>query len=187
MNGTNAGCWHEDCRASTGWPTVCLHPAPPPPGVNLYITTCIHGVDLRVPRCYLCRPEEEGALLTSAPIKYHVRGTLFDSDQRGRRYAVDLPYMNGAELIAAERKRQIAEEGYDAEHDRGGATFLALAGAAYAIPDQVSAPFVAIAAPRERFWPWHKSFWKPTPDDRVRELTKAGALIAAAIDSLLAP
>ena len=27
------------------------------PGVNLYITTCLHGVDLRfTPRCYLCKP-----------------------------------------------------------------------------------------------------------------------------------
>jgi hypothetical protein len=27
------------------------------PGVNFYITTCLHGVDLRLtPRCYLCKP-----------------------------------------------------------------------------------------------------------------------------------
>ena len=27
------------------------------PGVNMYITTCLHGVDLRfTPRCYLCKP-----------------------------------------------------------------------------------------------------------------------------------
>ena len=27
------------------------------PGVNIYITTCRHGVDLRfTPRCYLCKP-----------------------------------------------------------------------------------------------------------------------------------
>lgn len=30
---------------------------PEPPGANLYITNCVHGVDLRfVPRCYLCNP-----------------------------------------------------------------------------------------------------------------------------------
>ena len=33
-------------------------------------------------------------------------------------------------------------------------------------------------------WPWALSQWKPTPDDRIRELTKAGALIAAEIDRL---
>ena len=44
-------------------------------GGNLYITTCVHGVDLRfTPRCYLCRPETEGTLLISEPIKY--RGTV---------------------------------------------------------------------------------------------------------------
>lgn len=31
----------------------------PPPGANMYITNCIHGLDLRVhPRCYLCHPVE---------------------------------------------------------------------------------------------------------------------------------
>jgi hypothetical protein len=35
-------------------------------------------------------------------------------------------------------------------------------------------------------WPWDPKWWKPTPEDRIRELEKAGALIAAAIDSLLA-
>lgn len=34
-------------------------------------------------------------------------------------------------------------------------------------------------------WPWEHRWYKPTPEDRVRELTKAGALIAAAIDDLL--
>jgi hypothetical protein len=36
------------------------------------------------------------------------------------------------------------------------------------------------------FWPWSKHWWKPTPNDRVRELVKAGALIAAEIDRLQA-
>jgi hypothetical protein len=32
-------------------------------------------------------------------------------------------------------------------------------------------------------WPWASRYWKPDAD-RVRELEKAGALIAAAIDSI---
>jgi hypothetical protein len=32
-------------------------------------------------------------------------------------------------------------------------------------------------------WPWEQSTWKPS-DDRVRQLVKAGALIAAEIDRL---
>lgn len=39
-----------------------------------------------------------------------------------------------------------------------------------------------IAEERQR--PWDNEWWKPSPDDRKRELVKAGALIAAAIDRL---
>ena len=36
------------------------------------------------------------------------------------------------------------------------------------------------------FWPytWAEKWWKPSPGDRIRELEKAGALIAAEIDRL---
>ena len=58
------GC--DSCRTTIGRAGCEIHrdrPAPTP-GVNLYITTCVHGVDLRfVPRCYLCRPEEPLAAL----------------------------------------------------------------------------------------------------------------------------
>jgi hypothetical protein len=40
---------------------------------------------------------------------------------------------------------------------------------------------VADASPAE--FPWDAKYWKPTGDP-VRDLTKAGALIAAAIDSI---
>lgn len=33
-------------------------------------------------------------------------------------------------------------------------------------------------------WPWDDKYWKPTPEDRIKELSKAGALIAAQIDYL---
>ena len=33
-------------------------------------------------------------------------------------------------------------------------------------------------------WPWKEAWWKPTPEDRIRELVKAGALIVAEIDRL---
>jgi hypothetical protein len=35
-----------------------------------------------------------------------------------------------------------------------------------------------------RYWPWDREWWKPTPNNRIRELAKAGALIAAEIDRL---
>ena len=89
------------------------------------------------------------------------------------------PPLTGAELIANERERQMSEEGWDALHDDEHIYGeLARAGAIYALP------------PKYRFyaqaWPpsWDKKWWKPTPQNRIRELTKAGALICAEIDRL---
>lgn len=119
---------------------------------------------------------------------------------------------SGVEMIAAERRRQVEVEGWtpghDDEHDLGG---LALAAASYALPagdrafrwyvlakDSTDQPvFVersdwarpAVAcfdweSRTPRTWPWGEASWKPSPDDRVRELVKAGALIAAEIDRI---
>ena len=89
----------------------------------------------------------------------------------------------GMKLIDRERYRQISEERYDADWDRqmNNDYTLALAAACYATPapmrrGQQGFPPTA--------WPWAPEAWKPTPDDRLRELVKAGALIAAAIDLL---
>jgi hypothetical protein len=100
--------------------------------------------------------------------------------------------MNGAESIAAERQRQIDVEGYDQDHDAGHASELALAAACYALPPDsrrltgdvglgIDVTVELVAA----IWPWEERFWKPTAD-RIRELEKAGALMAAAIDALRA-
>ena len=93
--------------------------------------------------------------------------------------------MNGVDLIAQERARQTAPpphgEGYDHVHDRGTSEDLAMAGAIYATP--ASERWPTFETPPEG-WPWATDAWKPTPNDRLRELVKAGALIAAAIDAL---
>ena len=86
------------------------------------------------------------------------------------------------DLIAAERQRQIDEEGFDVEHDEGQSMVLALAGATYALRMENRLHIGASNLPMS--WPWAGQHWKPTPDDRERELVKAGALIAAAIDAL---
>jgi len=91
---------------------------------------------------------------------------------------------SGVELIADERARQIAVEGWsfghDDEHDE---CELARASACYALPPNI----------RNRWfnkellwnlWPWEPKWWKPSSGDRVRELVKAGALIAAEIDRI---
>ena len=93
------------------------------------------------------------------------------------------------ELIAEERQRQIKVEGWtkehDAEHTDGS---LASAAVCYAIPSEYRhysyCPLRKARVPD--FWPWDKKWWKPCPKNRIRELVKAGALIAAEIDRLQA-
>lgn len=87
--------------------------------------------------------------------------------------------MTGVEHIAKERSRQFVEKGRTSEHDdKHTKGELADAAACYAL------------TPRQRdqveidFWPWGPNRWKPSPRKRIRELEKAGALIAAEIDRL---
>jgi hypothetical protein len=82
--------------------------------------------------------------------------------------------------ISTERARQVVEEGYDRVHDLGhddGA--LACAASCYALPRKYRIDFDVPLL----WWPdgW---VWKPTPNDRRRELVKAGALIVAEIERL---
>ncbi len=95
----------------------------------------------------------------------------------------------GLELIILERERQITQEGWSKErdlevHPHGE---LAMAAACY-IYDYMSRPQQKNTAYYHNqamtFWPWAMKWWKPTPDDDVRQLVKAGALIAAEIDRL---
>jgi hypothetical protein len=107
--------------------------------------------------------------------------------------------LSGAERIAAERARQVAEEGYSSEHDdAGGGDDIAMAAACYAAPEPifVRRDFAAGTTYRDP-WPWDERFDKrpyngnvliletTTPAQRIRLLEKAGALIAAEIDRLL--
>lgn len=85
---------------------------------------------------------------------------------------------SGIELIAEERNRQIEKEGWSPEHDaqhyRGE---LAIAACLYAdiyAETKTKVPYG---------WPWEDKWWKPSKD-RIRNLTKAGALIAAEIDRI---
>lgn len=91
---------------------------------------------------------------------------------------------DGATLIAAERKRQIEQEGWTAEHDeQNDHCELAIAASCYALPFDKRNPYNGILPNN---WPWREEWWKPTPGNRIRELVKAGALIAAEIDRLRA-
>lgn len=96
--------------------------------------------------------------------------------------------MNGIELIAAERQRQIHQEGWTPEHDQEHIkNELALAASCYALPaecrqmQQCDRTDYRVMVPK--FWPWLPWWWKPSTN-RIDELVKAGALIAAEIDRL---
>ena len=92
--------------------------------------------------------------------------------------------MDGIARIAAERKRQTEVEGWTTEHDAEHVDgSLATAASIYAMPPRNRLIRGDGGAPLG--WPWAYSWWKPTPKDRVRELEKAGALIAAEIDRIL--
>lgn len=111
--------------------------------------------------------------------------------------------MSGVERIAQERDRQKAElsEWHD---DRLVKEELACAAVCYTLPawvrDEVPMkldPIYDAHVPCSRaeaefyvpeIWPFAPADWKPSPvattEARIRELTKAGALIAAEIDRL---
>ena len=76
----------------------------------------------------------------------------------------------GAELIASERTRQISEEEFTWNHDD------------QYVEQQLVKAAICYAKPDDSGWPWDMEWWKPTTT--IRNLTKAGALIAAEIDRL---
>ena len=96
----------------------------------------------------------------------------------------------GVEIIDDERKRQIEKECFYPSHDdhwHDGE--LSVAAACYALPDRKRRTLSTIHLGKmmsvvEKIWPWCIEFWKPTPENRIKELAKAGALIAAEIDRL---
>jgi len=105
--------------------------------------------------------------------------------------------VTGVERIAKERLRQESEEGWSGDHDDDHISGeLALAAACYAAPTRLYT--AERNAQGHRFmdpWPWD-SCWDKRPRDksgnlregtreeRIRDLVKAGALVAAEIDRL---
>lgn len=113
---------------------------------------------------------------------------MYDPKERSEIQDKELP-PTGLELIIAERERQITQEGWTAEHDDSHLDYdLSTAGGCYALH------CLLIKHPNYQmffdkilsyFWPWEHTWWKPTtPNDPIRQLAKAGALIAAEIDRL---
>lgn len=106
--------------------------------------------------------------------------------------------LSGVERIAQERTRQLLEEGYTQESDAklpDGS--LAMAAVCYAMDEQLyfKEEFVG-GFKLEDPWPWEQGYDKRRHNgnmvrydlsraERIAQLTKAGALIAAEIDNLL--
>ena len=89
--------------------------------------------------------------------------------------------MRGDYLITKERERQICEEGWTEEHDADHHYMeFVKAAISYCI-----ANFDNIDGADEHsreWWPWDQQWYKPKT--KLRNLVRAGALIAAAIDKL---
>lgn len=101
------------------------------------------------------------------------------------------------ELIAAERARQTSKHGYDSEHDHNyvnGELIHAAIHYSYFASltdgerDAIRATGGTPEVPNSS-WPWAFDEWRPGPDNsaasRIRENTKAAALLAAEVDRLL--
>lgn len=81
--------------------------------------------------------------------------------------------------VLAERRRQVEEEGWSAEHDDQHADgSLAQAAACYALNSQE----IKIKCGDYTLWPWAKKWWKPK--DRRRDLVRAAALLIAEIERM---
>ncbi|WP_102798747.1 hypothetical protein [Bowmanella denitrificans] len=102
----------------------------------------------------------------------------------------------GSQLIADERQRQIDEEGRSAELDdaykpgtltTAAICYATVAGSGNEMRERIRNQAYLLGMP-PNYWPWDREWWKPGQDDsnasRIRELTKAGALLAAEIDRL---
>lgn len=92
--------------------------------------------------------------------------------------------MTGAEMIVRERDRQTSSEGWTPAHDDTHTHGeLAAAAIAYASPfESIKAVSLISGEHVCDVWPWESDSYKPTT--RIRDLVKAGALIAAEIDRL---
>ena len=94
----------------------------------------------------------------------------------------------GVFVIDAERRRQLYQEGYDSRHDREHVRGeLADGAAVYAMTEESLKKYMLWSPNPDvpSLWPFEEAMYKPTPNNRIRQLAKAGAMIAAEIDRLM--
>ena len=98
----------------------------------------------------------------------------------------------GIELITEERQRQKVAEGFSRKHDSDHINCeLAFVAAHYAAPERIYIKCEPESDPTgliyfQDCWPknWDRIYDKKNKHDRIRQLTIAGALIAAEIDRI---
>lgn len=96
----------------------------------------------------------------------------------------NIEHAKGTDLIAAERERQIAVEGWSAAHDdKHDCREMSIAAEDYLMVYNAGEGGDNDFSMASRQWPWDAKWWKPSPDP-LRNLVKAGALIAAEIDRI---
>ena len=93
----------------------------------------------------------------------------------------------GIDLIVEERQRQLEKEGWTHDHDKEHvnrelirAAEVYMQGNTVWRAEQLEKGNLCMPPPE---WPWEKEWYKPSTDP-IRNLVKAGALIAAEIDRL---
>lgn len=92
-------------------------------------------------------------------------------------------HLDGAALIAAERQRQVSVEGWTPSHDDGHGKFEMARAARCYVESAIYQGRPLMRPEIPVLWPWEPECWKPSGDS-VRDLVRAGALIAAEIDRL---
>ena len=136
-------------------------------------------------KCELLSPNGVEWISTKMEIDLYF---LFEFE-KGNIRNVTMPQKAGVDYISMERTRQIEVEGFTSEHDaiyENGE--LVRAAACYAtMPLNIYCYKVTDDAHSfVKLWPFPKEWRKPTPYNRIKELSKAGALIAAEIDRVIA-
>ena len=105
-----------------------------------------------------------------------------------------MSHKTGCQLIIAERFKQVAQKKHTVKKDKdleeGALAGVAQAYAGFAVASMAIRDLLRKEGTTPPFWPWKELAWKPekgdTPRDQIRDLAKAGALIAAEIDRLIA-
>lgn len=91
-------------------------------------------------------------------------------------------------IVENERIRQIEKEGYtlahDDQHENGEIGIAALCYEQEPLERDLRGGDFDIKITVPNNFPWNDDYWKPTPNDRNRELIKAGALYMAEIERL---